>query len=121
MQIVPEYYFNGFKRQKGQRVVAEYVVLDQGKLDKANIKHFPDISEMSFVQADDTIAQDYMEIMRLCRTHIAHPEIFELCRRIEQLINEVLQDRFVHFGSDRWLFEDEPMSLKAEADKEQHD
>lgn len=118
MQIVPEYHFNGFKRQKGQQVVAEYIVIDQNKLDEANVKHFPDISEISFVQANEVVAQDYMEIMRLCKTHIAHPEVFELCRKIEQLINQVLQDRFVHFGSDRWLFEDEPLPLKVEKDKE---
>ena len=118
MDIVPEYHFNGFLRQKGKRVVAEYVIMDHNKLDEVNLKHFPDVSEDAIVQADSEVAQDYLEIMRLCKTHIAHPEVFELCRKIEYLISQVLQDRFAHFGSDRWLFENKPLPLKNEKDKD---
>lgn len=114
MKIVPEYHFNGFKRQRGKQVVAEYVIIDHSKLIDANLKHFPDVSEASFVQADAGMVDDYMEIMRMCKTHIAHPEIFELCRRIEHLIDEVLRDRFATNGSDNWLFEDKPLPLRNE-------
>lgn len=117
MEIVPEYHFNGFKRQRGKQVVAEYVVVDQSKLTEANFKHFPDVSEASFVQVDPNMMDDYMEIMRVCKTHIAHPEVFELCRRIEHLINEVLRDRFSK-GQDRWLFEEKPLPLRSEEGQE---
>lgn len=116
MDIVPEYHFNGFRRQKGEKVVAEYVVIDPQQLDAANYKHFPDVPTTALVEANEDIARDFMQTVRLCKTHIADPQVFELCREIERLIAKVIQERFVYFGQDRWMFEEGPLPLKEDTD-----
>lgn len=108
---------HAFRRAKGQRVVAEYIIIDVERLDEANYKHFPDIGETNFVPITSemlqasTVFEDYMEVMRLCKTYIADPVIFELCRQIERRIEEVMKSRFAQWGEDRWLFEDKPLPL----------
>jgi hypothetical protein len=104
-----------FSRTKGERVVAEYVVFNQSKLDEANQKHFPN-SEGSIVRVteqmlkDANVLEDYQEAMRLCKTYVADPVIFELCRQIENRIVEILESRFLLWGHDKWLFLDSPLS-----------
>lgn len=104
-----------FRRAKGRRVIAEYIVVDVARLKEVNFKHFPDIGETSFVPITakmletSTVFEDYMEVMRLCKTYIADPVVFELCRQIERRIEEIMRQRFAQWGGDRWLFEDKPL------------
>lgn len=106
-----------FSRTKGRRVIAEYIVIDVARLDKANYKHFPDIGESNFVPITakmletSNVLGDYLEVMRLCKTYIADPIVFELCRQIEYRIAEVMRSRFAQWGYDRWLFENKPLPL----------
>ncbi len=113
-------HFHAFHRAKDQKVVAEYVVIDKEKLDEANYDHFPSIGETNFVAVTDellkdtNVLKDYLEVMRLCKTYIADPVIFDLCRQIEKRIAEVLAYRFFTWGMDRCVFEDKPFPLKKE-------
>lgn len=115
---------HAFRRAKGQRVIAEYIVVDLARLEDANYKHFPDIGETNFVPITSemletsTVFEDYMEVMRLCKTYIADPVVFELCRQIEERIEEVMKSRFALWGYDRWLFEDGPLELRNETETE---
>lgn len=114
----PEYYFNGFQRTKGQRVIAEYILIDRNRLNEANYKYFPDISETQFVSISkemlDTtgVYKDYLEVTRLCKTYIADPVIFDLCRQIEERIKDTLEFRFLFWGQDKWLFKNQPLQEK---------
>ncbi len=109
---------HAFRRAKGQRVIAEYIIIDISRLNEANYKHFPDIGETNFVPITakmletSDVFEDYMEVMRLCKTYIADPVVFELCRQIERRIEEVMKSRFTQWGCDRWLFEDRPLPLQ---------
>jgi hypothetical protein len=49
--------------------------------------------------------------MRLCKTYIADPEIFALCREIEKRIVEIIESRFLLWGRDRWLWSEKPLPL----------
>lgn len=107
-----------FRRTRGKRVIAEYLVIDVARLNEANYKHFPDVGEDNFVPVTakmleaSTVFEDYMEVMRLCKTYIADPVVFELCRQIERRIEEVLRSRFALWGEDRDLFENKPLPLR---------
>jgi hypothetical protein len=111
---------HAFRRAKGQKVIAEYIIIDVARLNEANYKHFPDVGETNFVPITakmletSTVFEDYIEVMRLCKTYIADPIVFELCRQIERRIVEVMRSRFAQWGEDRWLFEDEPLPLRGD-------
>jgi hypothetical protein len=114
---LPKYHFNAFRREKGQQVVAEYVVVDRSKLNEANYKYFPDISAQHFVPVssemlDSGILKDYVEVMRLYKTYVADPVVFDLCRQIEQRIVEILEFRFWFWGKDKWVISEQPLPLK---------
>ena len=115
------HHFHAFHRTKGQKVVAEYVAIDKEKLDEANYDHFPNIGETNFVAIteellkDTNVLKDYLDVMRLCKTYIADPIVFDLCRQIEKRIAEVLIYRFFIWGKDRSVFEDKPFPLKQES------
>ena len=111
------HHLNAFRRSKGQRIVAEYIVVDQFKLDEANYKHFPDISPFALVLANEDVFKDYQEVMRLCKTYVADPIIFQLCREIEKRIADILNRRLMWRGEDRWLFEDRPLPLRNSNEK----
>lgn len=106
-----------FSRAKGNRVVAEYVIFNSDKLAVANQKHFPD-SDGKIVQVTEemlreaNVLEDYQQVMRLCKTYIADPVVFDLCRQIEQRIVEILESRFMLWGYDRWQFMDSSLSDK---------
>ena len=123
MLKLPDYHFNAFRRAKGQQVVAEYIVVDRSKLNQANYKYFPDISEVHFVPVNSEmlesgILKDYMEVMRLCKTYVADPIIFDLCRQIEERITEILEFRFWFWGRDRWLISERPLPLKNNSEED---
>lgn len=105
---------HSFHRAKGQRVIVEYVVFDEVKLQEADDKYFPDEKGLVRISKDmlehTDVFRDYMEVMRLCKTYIADPVIFELCRQIEKRIAEILESRFLIWGYDRWLFENKPLT-----------
>lgn len=105
---------HAFRRAKGQRVVVEYVVFDGAKLKEADNKYFPDetgiVSIPKDMLATTDVFRDYMEVMRLCKTYIADPIVFALCRQIENRIAEIIESRFMIWGYDRWLFENKPLT-----------
>lgn len=112
-----------FRRAKGERVVVEYVVFDKALLDKANSKHpliageevIPVTSEM----LQGNMLEDYMQVMRLCKTYIADPEVFALCREIERRISEIIESRFLLWGRDRHLFSNKPLPLTTEEESDE--
>ena len=111
------HHFNAFRRDKGQRIVAEYIVVDQLKLAEADYKHFPDASPFALVSANKEVFKDYQEVMRLCKTYVADPVVFKLCREIEKRITLILERRLTSEGEDRWLFEDKPLPLRTQKEE----
>jgi hypothetical protein len=111
---------HSFSRTKGKRVVAEYIIIDQNSLNKANAK-LPSTDKITIVTEDmlknTNILDDYQQVMRLCKTYIADPEIFALCREIEKRIVEIIESRFLLWGRDRWLFENRPLPLTIEEEE----
>lgn len=115
-----KYFFNAFHRSKGKQVVAEYVVVDDEKLTEANEKHIIVGESKLITQVNDEMLQDYQEVTRLCKTYVADPAIFQLCREIEQRIADILKSRLEFQGGDRWCFEDKPLNLRNDkVDKEE--
>lgn len=109
MLIVPNPQFKSFKREKGKRVIVEYVVMNQNKLEEANLKWFPEVPSNELVEANEDILEDFTQAMTLCKTHIADPLVFDLCRKIEVLIKQIMLDRFTYQGKDCWVFEEKPL------------
>lgn len=109
-----KFFFNAFRRAKGERVTAEYIIVDETKLIAADKRHFSDTTSELITEVDEEILKDYQEVTRLCKTYIADPVVFELCRKIERRILEILTNRFCDRGRDMWQFEDKPLPLRNE-------
>jgi len=115
-----KYFFNAFRRAKGERIIAEYVVFDEQRLAKASEKHVLTSESSIVTSVNSEMLRDFQEVTRLCKTYIADPVVFELCREIERRIAEILKSRLEIQGLDRWCFEDKPLTLRNdEADKEE--
>jgi len=110
-----------FSRTKGQRVIAEYIVIDQNQLNRANAK-LPSTDKITIVTEDmlknTNILDDYQQVMRLCKTYIADPEIFALCREIEKRIAEIIEARFLLWDKDVHLFSEKPLPLTIEEESD---
>lgn len=108
-----------FSRIKGKRVVAQYVITDKKHLDSINNKYFLNSDDIgnsivpvtSEMLQNTNILEDYQQVMKLCKTYIADPEIFELCREIENRIVEIIESRFLLWDKDIWLSSVSPISL----------
>lgn len=107
-----KFFFNAFRRAKGERVTAEYVVIDEDRLLRVEQKYV--VKPEKIVIADQEMLEDYKEVTRLCKTYVSDPVVFELCRQIEDRIAEILEARFVLQGEDMWLFEDKSLPLRNE-------
>ena len=107
-----------FGRTRGKRVVAQYVITDKKHLDAINNKYFlnsddvgsPLVPVTSEMLQNTNILEDYQQAMKLCKTYIADPEIFALCREIENRIVEIIESRFLLWDKDRWMFFSGPIS-----------
>lgn len=119
---LPEIKPCSFSRTKGQRVVAEYVITDKKHLEAINDKYFLNSDDIGNVIVPVTsdmlqntnILNDYKQVMKLCKTYIADPEIFALCREIEKRIVEIIESRFLLWDRDNWIFSIKPLSINEE-------